>query len=66
MKNLSRTSQNFEYCQVMKKRIQYYAEKYDPYKQYISSIDQLPMEVNVKEKRERRLALIQSFFSSIF
>ena len=56
MKNLSKTTQNADYIRIMQKRIQYYAEKYDPYKQYISP----------KERQERRFSLIQSFFLNIF
>jgi len=66
MKNLSNAQRNAEYYCVMKKRIQFYAEKYDPYNQYISTINQLSQEVPVQARRERRFALIQSFFLNIF
>ena len=66
MKDLSKCTRNAEYYQVMKKRIQYYAEKYDPYDHYISPLEQLAEEVPVQERGERRLSLIRSFFLNIF
>ncbi len=66
MKNLSKTTRNAGYIRIMQKRIQYYAEKYDPYKQYVGPLDKLIEEIPVKKRSERRLALIQSFFLNIF
>ncbi len=66
MKNLSKTTQNADYIRIMQKRIQYYAEKYDPYEQYVRPLDKFSEEIPVKERRERISSVIQSFFLNIF
>ena len=66
MKNLSKQHQHVEYYQVMKKRIQYYSDKYDPYRQYISSLDRVIEELPMPSRREKRLSHIHSFFVNIF